>query len=234
MAFFHFLFVFSLTLQIKNDYGRRRKSGGGRPQRAERADRRINAGHSRGLDAALAKTEASIRTLKTERIYAFDKNGKEIAHSTTGSINGTALPSGYSYKDAILTHNHPGKGLGDNIAGRIGRSFSGTDIGTAVMQNAAEIRAVTGNYTYSIKRPKNGWGISNLKGANKVAKEITRKHYTYYTRYSAQARADYYNGRIGANQAKASYNRADVGGVNRALREVAKKYGWDYTRKRTS
>ena len=56
----------------------------GRPQRGERADRQINAGHSRGLDAALSDTEAKIRKLKTERIYAFNKDGKEIAHSQTG------------------------------------------------------------------------------------------------------------------------------------------------------
>lgn len=56
----------------------------GRPQRGERADRQVNAGHSRGLDAALSDTEAKIRKLKTERIYAFDQNGKEISHSTRG------------------------------------------------------------------------------------------------------------------------------------------------------
>lgn len=50
----------------------------GRPQRGERADRQINAGHSRGLDVALSDTEAKIRKLKTERIYAYDQNGKEI------------------------------------------------------------------------------------------------------------------------------------------------------------
>lgn len=58
----------------------------GRPQRGERADRQINAGHSRGLDVALSDTEAKIRKLKTERIYAYDKDGKEIAHSRTGKL----------------------------------------------------------------------------------------------------------------------------------------------------
>lgn len=86
----------------------------GRPQRGERADRQINAGHSRGLDAALSK-------LKTERIYAFGQNGKEISHST-----------------------RPGEGLSNNIAGRIGRTFSGADISVAVQHNASEIRAITG------------------------------------------------------------------------------------------
>lgn len=67
----------------------------GRPQRGERADRQINAGHSRGLDAALSDTEAKIRKLKTERIYAFNKDGKEIAHSQTGKAHSTQLPFGY-------------------------------------------------------------------------------------------------------------------------------------------
>lgn len=58
----------------------------GRPQRGERADRQINAGHSRGLDVALSDTEAKIRKLKTERIYAYDKDGKEIAHSRTEKL----------------------------------------------------------------------------------------------------------------------------------------------------
>lgn len=76
----------------------------GRPTRTERADRLVNEGHSRGLDVALAKTEAKIRNLKTERIYTFDQNGKEISHSTRGTSTGTKLPKGYNYKDAILTH----------------------------------------------------------------------------------------------------------------------------------
>lgn len=49
----------------------------GRPQRGERADRQINAGHSRGLDMALSDTEAKIRKLKTERIYAMIRMEKK-------------------------------------------------------------------------------------------------------------------------------------------------------------
>ena len=37
---------------------------GGRPSRVERADRQVNAGHSRALDVALAKTESKIRNMK--------------------------------------------------------------------------------------------------------------------------------------------------------------------------
>ena len=100
----------------------------GRPQRGERADRQINAGHSRGLDVALSDTEAKIRKLKTERIYGYDKDGKEIAHSRTGKAHSAQLPFGYNYKDAIITHNHPNRGIGDTIAGRVGTILSGADI----------------------------------------------------------------------------------------------------------
>lgn len=41
----------------------------GRPQRGERADRQINAGHSRGLDMALSDTEAKIRKLKRQNVF---------------------------------------------------------------------------------------------------------------------------------------------------------------------
>lgn len=133
----------------------------GRPQRGERADRQINAGHSRGLDAALSDTEAKIRKLKTERIYAFNKDGKEIAHSQTGKAHSTQLPFGYNYKDAIITHNHPNRGIGDTIAGRVGTILSGADIFTTIAHNASEIRAVTKNYTYSLKSQVKGGDFQN-------------------------------------------------------------------------
>ena len=204
----------------------------GRPTRTERADRLVNEGHSRGLDVALANTEAKIRNLKTERIYTFDQNGKEISHSTRGTSTGTKLPKGYNYKDAILTHNHPGEGLSNNIAGRIGRTFSGADISLAVQHNASEIRAITG--TYSLKRPKEGWGIKTRNKALYVAQLIKTKKVSYFYEYARRARADYEAGRIGKKQYEVSKERADVVSSNKALREVAKEYGWNYTRKRTS
>lgn len=206
----------------------------GRPTRTERADRLVNEGHSRGLDVALANTEAKIRNLKTERIYTFDQNGKEISHSTRGTSTDTKLPKGYNYKDAILTHNHPGEELSNNIAGRIGRTFSGADISLAVQHNASEIRAITGTYTYSLKRPKEGWGIKTRNKALYVAQLIKTKKVSYFYEYARRARADYEAGRIGKKQYEVSKERADVVSSNKALREVAKEYGWNYTRKRTS
>lgn len=108
----------------------------GRPTRAERADRLINEGHSRGLDQALSDTEARIRDMKTERAYVFDKNGKESSRSTGGSSNKTHVTM---YEDSIVTHNHPySKGLGSSLAGRIWVPLSGADIYSAISTNVRD------------------------------------------------------------------------------------------------
>lgn len=242
---------------------------GGRPQRGERADRQINAGHSRGLDAALAKTEAKIRTMKTERVFAYDKTGKEIAHSDTGKAHNTELPDGHNYKDAIITHNHPNKGIGDTIAGRVGTILSGADVFSAIANNASEIRAVTKNYTYSLKRPSKGWGLSDSDAWNVFGKkksqwiQTLRKRQTeYIVKSGIQNRINDKSfalsrkrsnltrgGKIPSASEIASYNREanelqkrvteandryNVGPQYQVMKEYAKKYGWNLTRKRTS
>ena len=67
-------------------------------------------------------------------------------------------------KDAILTHNHPGGWAYDeNDIRRIGNSFSLADFVLAIKGDLKEMRAVTPNYTFSIKRPEKGWEISAYK-----------------------------------------------------------------------
>lgn len=46
--------------------------------------------------------------------------------------------------------------------------------------------------------------------------------------------SDYTHGRISREQLSIAWDRADVVSTNKALREVAKELGWNYTRKRTS
>lgn len=76
-------------------------------------------------------------------------------------------------KDCVLTHNHPrGWGFSEKSLGRIGNSFSPADIYLAVSANLSEIRAVTPTYTFSLKRPKTGWGVS----VNELNKVINEEH----------------------------------------------------------
>ena len=82
-------------------------------------------------------------------------------------------------KDCVATHNHPG-GLqfAENTWGRIGNSFSMEDIGLAIVSNLAEIRAVTPVYTFSLKRPANGWGVSYsefTKGYKRLEKSVIKE-----------------------------------------------------------
>lgn len=215
----------------------------GRPQRGERADRQINAGHSRGLDVALARTEARIRNLKEERIYAFDENGKELAHSTTGTSKNTFLPRG-NYKDAILTHNHPqawmnGKGLGE----RVGTTFSADDLILAAVNNAKEIRAVTrGGYTFSIKRPKTGWKISK-EDTPTIRKKYEEKTLRTYQKYN-KAKGDRGERQYRESETRFKYpfddkyetqfyERNNINSFHQAMKELSKEYGFGYTRKRT-
>lgn len=106
--------------------------------------------------------------MRTERIYAFDKNGKLISHSTSGTGSNTQLVEGHDYTDTIMTHNHPGNYFEGrkNLATRIGTSFSANDIIVATAHNVKEMRAVTRQgYTYSIKRKGDKWHLANKPAA---------------------------------------------------------------------
>lgn len=87
------------------------------------------------------------------------------------------------YENAIFTHNHPrGWKVPENSIARIGNSFSIEDLSLAVGHDAAEIRAVTPNYTFVMRRPEKGWGVSlkefqatYMKENAKLKKEFTQR-----------------------------------------------------------
>lgn len=90
----------------------------------------------------------------------------------------------------------------------------------AVGANLKEIRAVTPTYTFSVKRPKNGWGVSpnQVKRAyDKAEKEVRRE-------------MDKYLDRVG--RTKTSYDRANASYYNQINKRVAEKFGWKYSHKR--
>lgn len=138
----------------------------------ERSDRNINAGHNRAEDVTLAKIE---RTNKlgingNENMMIVDNKGKVVldtAHSpffkrTKKSVKSSPLGTlmvAKASKDAIITHSHPNKPKA-GLAGAISNTLSDTDVINAVLWNAKEIRATTPTYTYSMKRPKGGWGAT--------------------------------------------------------------------------
>jgi hypothetical protein len=123
-------------------------------------------------------------------------------------------------KDCVFTHNHPlGWGAKDGTLGRIGNSFSIEDISLAVGSDLSEIRAVTPTFTFSMKRPRNGWGIS----VTTLEKDFFRANVEMRNKMNAM---------IG----KATTQKEEQRAVEFAMashfhliwKELAKKYGFEY------
>ena len=96
-----------------------------------------------------------------------------------------------------------------------------TDVLTAVRNNAREIRAVTPTYTFSIKRPKGGWGISEaqLKRDFDTADASTRRTSMRYI--SARG-----------NNRQQSLDRANAVYYHSIWKDLSKRYGWNYSKKK--
>lgn len=175
-----------------------------------------------GYSAKMAKNilglEGKIRGNKDESLHAFSRSGTLLK-----SIGGKGARVAFGPKDipanSILTHNHP-RSLGETGIKRIGNSFSVLDIVSAVSVNASEIRAVTPTYTFSVKRPKGGWGGSAKSVGDtflKAHKEVQKEMHAYLDKMG---------------WSNDSIARAEVTQYHRVMQKMAKKYGWDYTKKK--
>lgn len=165
--------------------------------------------------------ENEIRMNKShETGIVVDKNGKVIIDKRGEAFQVQFTDSEcLLMKDNIMTHNHPrGWGQPEKSLGRIGNSFSIEDLTLAVGNDVAEIRAVTPHYTFSMKRPKSGWGVTvkelkmvymanNLKLRNQFMKRIKKNTLT-----PSQANATHFH---------------------LLARQIAKQYNWTYEKKKT-
>lgn len=113
-----------------------------------------------GISKTLKASESSIRRNKYESAIVIGKNGNILLNKNGGkrSVSFTKEEAA-KLKDAVFTHNHPSALRASGIM-RIGNSFSADDLVTAVKTDVKEMRAVTPTYTFSMKRPKGGWGAS--------------------------------------------------------------------------
>ena len=121
-----------------------------------------------GLARALSVAESSIRDRAVENAYIFDAQGNEVWRRIEGEMHQmssnpkvnelmnrlaqnsrrVSIPSDKMLNN-IVTHNHPGSPM---------NSLSDGDVLGAIRGNAKEIRAVTSGFTFSMKRPRGGWG----------------------------------------------------------------------------
>ena len=161
---------------------------------------------SRGLARSLAAREGAIRGNNFETLYALDANGNEIFKKIGNSHEVSYGMDGYKTKDAIVTHNHPG-----------GSSFSHQDVAGMVYYNQKEMRATGKEYTFSLKRPENGWGVSwkTAQGAFKRANANARKAFQQQKTGNA-----------------ASDRKLWISLTHQYNEKAAKRLGWDYSVKK--
>lgn len=162
--------------------------------------------------------EQKYRSNKDETLHVFSPSGNIIrsfgGKGAKAEYDKNKIPAG-----SILTHNHP-LSLGQTGIRSIGNSFSVQDIYSAVNVNAREIRAVTPRYTFSVKRPKGGWG-----GSAKSVGEAFQKA-------SSEVRSELTSYLKKTDWSDASVARAEVTHFHKVMQKMAKKYGWDYSKKK--
>ncbi len=198
--------------------------------------RNIDAGLSKAQKEALSREESRIRQLDHEEAVVVDANGVVNPLGSpsvaAGRTNRRGVTQAYTSimtsrvpRNSILTHNHPNF-VNDttSLAARIGDPFSAQDVLAAATLDVKEIRAVGKGYTYALKRPAGGWPwgfVREYQGRvrNTVMGNLMAQRGMYEDRSQA------YNGAV---------TRANVAGKDTLLRELARKYGVSYTRRRTN
>ena len=122
-------------------------------------------------------------------------------------------------KDCVFTHNHPrGWQEPEKSLGRIGNSFSPADMYLAIAHNVSEMRAVTPNYTFAMKRPEEGWGIT----ISKFEKLVNRENNKLRVEFTARI-----------NNNTLSPTMASVVHYHILWKRISEKMGWNYTKAKT-
>ena len=197
-----------------------------------KAKQDVNAGLNSKEISTLQRIENAHRNRKTEQINIVDENGNVVL-SKNGSATRVRMTNyeASQMKDRILTHNHPNpgnehNGLGTGLAGQIGLTLSGADVGASIRNNAKEVRASAQGYVYSVKRPKGGWGNINSYAVEREINQARMGDFGWAKQYvnSAKTREEAYN----------RQGRYNVATQNAAMRAIAKKYGFTYTRRKMS
>lgn len=173
------------------------------------------------LTKAVSDVESNIRQNKShETGVLFNKDGNIVIDKRGGSRSVQFTKDEcLLMNDGIFTHNHPGAwGYSENDIMRIGNSFSIQDIALAVGNNLAEMRAVTPNYTFSMKRPDGGWEIS-VEELMKLYNDENRNLRLEFTR------------RI--NKDTLTISQASATHFHILWKRLSKKLGFDYSKMKT-
>ena len=175
-------------------------------------------GYSRRLQRNILARKNNIRNNRDESLHYFSDTGDEL-RTYQGVGASVVIPKIEDVPgNAIITHNHP-RSIGKQGVLAIGNSFSVDDLVTAMKSNAQEIRAVTPTYTFSMRRPKDGW--------NATEKEIRSVY-----RIVNDAIKTKLQGYIDDVDTNDAINRANALHFHMVNRRVAQEFGWTYTKKK--
>lgn len=168
------------------------------------------AGYSATMARSVLKAENEIKGEKNEHAILFNDDGS-IAFQKEGTGHGVTF-NGKRATDKVMTHNHPGPDA----------PFSSSDLRDAVKFNMKEMRAVSRNYTFSVKRPKGGWGDVNpesvMRTYGSIKRQVAKEWAPRFEKVSS-----------GAPMRK-EYFKSQIEVQNR----LAKKYGWNFSYKKNS
>ena len=131
------------------------------------------AGLTDAQKTAILDREEKIRRNRDESMHVYNDSGKEVffaqGEGPKVRLKRTELAAAKAaLKDNVYTHNHP-RSIGKIGVRSIGNAFSPQDVNTAVWGDARELRAVTPRYTFSMKRPAGGWGMTENQAKNLFA-----------------------------------------------------------------
>ncbi len=175
----------------------------------------------RKLYNKITDTENEIRLNKSfETGVLFDKNGNVVIDKRGAKYSVEFTDEECAkMKDCIFTHNHPrGWQEPEKSLGRIGNSFSPADMYLAIAHNVSEMRAVTPNYTFAMKRPEEGWGIT----ISKFEKLVNRENNKLRAEFTARIN----NNTLSPTMASAVHYHI-------LWKRVAEKMKWSYTKAKT-
>lgn len=177
--------------------------------------------NERKLYNKITNTENEIRLNKSfETGVLFDRNGNVVIDKRGAKYSVAFTDEECAkMKDCVFTHNHPrGWQEPEKSLGRIGNSFSPADMYLAIAHNVSEMRAVTPNYTFAMKRPEEGWGIT----ISKFEKLMNRENNKLRAEFTARI-----------NNNTLSPTMASVVHYHILWKRISEKMGWNYTKAKT-
>ena len=117
----------------------------------------------------LDETEVYIRDMEYENLIAFDKDGRRIFFENGGPTSGRIpVMQERLLRDAVFTHNHPISVVGDSR--KLSSGLSVGDVASMIKLDMKEMRAVSGDYIYSLKKTTDKIFTDDTK--RKIAKAL--------------------------------------------------------------